>query len=100
MQAVANHLRFRRELNFVRKLLEVAAAATAEVRARRLDSHRRGRDDLFNGSKQDVALLSLDSHAHAISGRSKRNKHSLPNSMRQPQATGNYSFHFDLKSHK
>jgi len=77
-------------------LLEVAATATTEVRARRLDSHWRRRDDLLDRSKENVALLSLHVHTHAICGRRERNKNSLAASMGEAHTTRKNSFHLDL----
>jgi hypothetical protein len=71
MKTIANDIRLRGELSFVCELLKVAATTTTKVRARRLDPRWRGRDDLFNRGEKNVALLSLNTHTHAIAGRRK-----------------------------
>src|SRR5687768_15390322 len=56
MQTIANHLSLGSELSFVSELLKVAAATTTKVRTRRFNSDGRGRENLFDGSKQHVPL--------------------------------------------
>src|SRR5262249_45030185 len=88
------------ELGFVRELLKVTTTTATEVRTGRLNPQRRRRKDLFNYRKQHIPLLALNSHAHTISGRRKRNKHRLPLRMGQSHANPKTSFNLNREPRK
>src|SRR5829696_5789262 len=95
MKTVANHLGFGGELGFVCELLKVTAAATAEVRAWRLDPRWRWCEDLFDRGEQDVSLFAIDSYPKTITGRGERDKDCFSVRVGQPLAARKNSFHVD-----
>jgi len=78
-------------------LLKVAATATAEVWARLFDPIRRGDQDLFDRSKQNISLLPLDANAQTISGYSQRNKNRVPCRVGQSVTTRQNAFDLNFQ---
>ena len=57
LQGLAQHLRFDRELIFIRRVLVMAAAAAQEIRTRCLDALGGGGEDRFSPGADEARLL-------------------------------------------
>ena len=84
------------ELRLVSELLEVAAAAAAEVLAGRGHTRGAGREHLFDGGEGDAALGRADADARTVAWRGERHQKGLAARVREAETARQYPLDLDL----
>ena len=83
-------------MRLIVELLKVAAATSAKIRTRRLDSRGGWLNHLLDRSKRNVSLYPIDAHTHAIARRSECDHYRAAVSMSQAQTAGQNAFDDDF----
>src|SRR6185369_3501867 len=78
--------------------LKITTAAASEVRTRRLNSNGGAFQNLDNRREADGALHPIDSDAHNIAGRGKRNKQRQTSGVGQTETAGHEALDLHLES--